>query len=229
MLVLYLESNTYAFTMMLATVLGGIALGSFVAAPCSRAASTGPAAGRRRIRDGDRRRVVVAVPVQGVRGAQPASTTWSALVDGDLEFVLIASALAILPTTVLMGVAFPIGVRLYVGDDPDPGRRIGAFYGLNVAAGIAGSLVAGFVLVPVLGTRRSLIVLVLASASAAVVLAVMAWEARRAADDRRRGAVATWSALVIGPVRCPTRTRRRCGTGIPTSGCCGSRRAPRPP
>ena len=32
-LVLYLESNTYAFTIMLATVLGGIALGSFVAAP----------------------------------------------------------------------------------------------------------------------------------------------------------------------------------------------------
>jgi hypothetical protein len=32
-LVLYLESNTYAFTIMLATVLGGIALDSFIARP----------------------------------------------------------------------------------------------------------------------------------------------------------------------------------------------------
>ena len=120
------------------------------------------------------------------------------LVDGDLEFVVIASALAILPTTVLMGVAFPFGVRLYVGDDPDPGRRIGTFYGLNVAAGIAGSLVAGFILVPVLGTRRSLIVLVLASVAAAAVVAITAWDARRQRTVIAVVAVVL-AALVLGP------------------------------
>ena len=35
-LVLYLDSNTYAFTIMLATVLAGIALGSYLAAPLMR-------------------------------------------------------------------------------------------------------------------------------------------------------------------------------------------------
>ena len=197
-LVLYLESNTYAFTIMLATVLGGIALGSFLAAPLLA----------RRI---SHLRVLVVVEC-GVAIAAASSLQFLSeayrvrnrlsdlvpLIDGDLEFVLIASALAILPTTVLMGVAFPIGVRLYVGDDPDSGRRIGVFYGLNVAAGIAGSLAAGFVLVPLIGTRRSLIVLVLVSAAAAVAIAITAWEARR---DRSIIAVVAvvLGALVLGP------------------------------
>jgi spermidine synthase len=197
-LVLYLESNTYAFTIMLATVLGGIALGSFLAAPLL-------------VRRIDHLRVVV-VAEFGVAIAAASSLLFLskaygvrnrvddvvAFVDGDLEFVLVASALAILPTTILMGFAFPIGVKLYVGEDPDPGRRIGGFYGLNVAAGIAGSLVAGFVLVPLLGTRRSLIVLALASAAAAVVLAFAAWEARR---ERTIIAVVTVAVavLVLGP------------------------------
>ncbi len=198
-LVLYLESNTYAFTIMLATVLGGIALGSFVAAPLLA-------------RSVDHVRVLV-VTEFGVVIAAASSLLFLSksyavrsrvddlvmFVDGDLEFVVVASALAILPTTFLMGLAFPIGVRVYVGDDPDTGRRIGAFYGFNVAAGIAGSLVAGFVLVPVLGTRRTLIVLVLASVSAAIILAFAAWEARR---DRTIIVTATVAlvALVLGPL-----------------------------
>ena len=226
-LVLYLESNTYAFTIMLATVLGGIALGSFIATPLLA----------RRV---DHIRILAVVEfgvaiaaassllllskAYGVRDRVGDVVT---LVDGDLEFVVIASALAILPTTVLMGLAFPFGVRLYVGDDPDPGRRIGTFYGLNVAAGIVGSLVAGFVLVPLHRNPRQ------PDRAGARV-------GRRrdrcgdhgvgrttAADDhrcrRRRARARSCSAR-----RCPTRTPRRCGTAIPTSGCCGSRRVPRP-
>ena len=52
-----------------------------------------------------------------------------------------------------MGFAFPVGLRIYVGDDPET-ARIGAFYGFNVAAGIAGRR-RRIVLVPELGTRRS--------------------------------------------------------------------------
>ena len=198
-LVLYLESNTYAFTIMLATVLGGIALGSFFAAPLLA----------RRV---DPLRVLV-VAEFGVAFAAASSLLFLSksygvrsrvddlvmFVDGDLEFVVVASALAILPTTFLMGLAFPIGVRVYVGDDPDTGRRIGAFYGFNVAAGIAGSLVCGFVLVPVLGTRRTLIVLALASVSAALVLAFRAWEPRR---DRTIIVTLTvaLAALILGPL-----------------------------
>jgi spermidine synthase len=95
----------------------------------------------------------------------------------DLQPMLVASALAILPTTLLLGFAFPIGVRLWTatprGIPGDSGRRVGVFYACNVAAGIGGSVVAGFVLVPYLGARRSLVLLAaLLLASGVLVLVV---------------------------------------------------------
>jgi spermidine synthase len=62
-----------------------------------------------------------------------------------------------------MGITFPIGLYLWTGDTRDDeqevGRRVGVFYACNVGGGIAGSILAGFVLVPALGPRRSVIVL----------------------------------------------------------------------
>ena len=65
-----------------------------------------------------------------------------------------------LPTTILLGLAFPIGLTLWAGDDAseDTSRRVGAFYSLNVFGAILGSVLAGFVLLPQLGSRASLIV-----------------------------------------------------------------------
>jgi spermidine synthase len=66
--------------------------------------------------------------------------------------------LAIAPATLLMGAAFPIGMRLWAENGPDVVRRVGSFYSLNVCGSIAGSIAAGFVLLPRLGARTSLIV-----------------------------------------------------------------------
>jgi spermidine synthase len=176
-LVLYLESTTYAFTIMLATVLAGIALGSYLVAPLMR------------LRIDWLKLLVAAELALSVvalaslyflsKSAGVADSARDALgfLSGDLQPMLVASALAILPTTLLLGFAFPIGVRLWTaapgGIAGDSGRRIGVFYACNVAAGIAGSVVAGFVLVPYLGARRSLVVLAaLLLASGVIVLVV---------------------------------------------------------
>jgi spermidine synthase len=161
-LLLYLESTTYAFTIMLATVLAGIALGSYAVAPLMRF----------RI---DWVKVLVATEIvasvvalaslwllsQSYSLVDPARDT--GLADSDIQPMLVTSALAILPTTLLFGFAFPIGVRLWTAAPPGvtdgSGRRVGVFYAFNVAAGIVGSVVAGFVLVPQFGTRRSLVAL----------------------------------------------------------------------
>ena len=62
-----------------------------------------------------------------------------------------------------MGLAFPIGLRLWTAcGTADPrtlARRIGTFYSLNVGGGILGAVVAGFFLLPSLGGRSSLIAL----------------------------------------------------------------------
>ncbi len=88
---------------------------------------------------------------------------------------LVASSLAaMLPTTLLLGLAFPIGLSLWAGDDPneETSRRVGAFYSLNVFGAILGSILAGFVLLPALGTRYSLIAVSALATLSSIALAL---------------------------------------------------------
>jgi len=177
-LVLFLESSTYAFTVMLATVLVGITTGSAAATPLLRRG-----VGLRALAF-----IEIGIGLAALMSFFLLSKTYGVvnraadvLGTGPLTLVIVASALAMLPATFLMGLAFPIGIELWVDGDRDhSGARVGTFYACNVAAGIVGSLLAGFVLVPVLGTRTSLILLALAVVATG---AVLLWAAlpRRAA------------------------------------------------
>ena len=181
MLVMFLRPTAYAFTIMLACVLGGIALGSALAAPVLR-------------RRG--RWLPVLAVIQALAGvaavlsfnaltrsqaAIDVATPWFDKIGLNTYFApLVASSLiAMLPTMVLLGLAFPIGLSLWAGDDTsdDTSRRVGAFYSLNVFGAILGSLLAGFVLLPAIGTRGSLIVV---SALATTSSMALAWSQRRA-------------------------------------------------
>ncbi len=100
-----------------------------------------------------------------------------------LVYQTVGSVLAIFPTALLMGIAFPIGLRLWTsgGRDGDSrlAERLGVFYSLNVAGSILGSLAAGFILLPFLGSRQSLIVLAtLSFGSGLVLLAVFGVDSR---------------------------------------------------
>jgi len=180
MLVVFLRPTAYAFTIMLACVLGGIALGSALAAPVLR-------------RRG--RWLPVLAVIQAVIGVAAvlsfnALTRSQAAIDvatpwfGSLGLnpylaPLVASSLvAMLPTTLLLGLAFPIGLSVWAGDDTsdDTSRRVGAFYSLNVLGAILGSVLAGFVLLPTIGTRNSLIAV---SALATMSSIALAWSQRR--------------------------------------------------
>jgi spermidine synthase len=77
-------------------------------------------------------------------------------------YPLMGCLLAILPATLLMGLAFPIGLHIWTRGAESKGHeaaRIGTFYSLNVAGSIFGSLAAGFLLLPYLGSRTSLLML----------------------------------------------------------------------
>ena len=71
----------------------------------------------------------------------------------------LTSVVAILPAALLMGMAFPVGISLWVSSAgaEHAGARIGSIYAVNVAGAVAGSLLAGFVLLPILGSRASLL------------------------------------------------------------------------
>lgn len=180
MLVTLLRPTAYAFTVMLGTVLAGIALGSALAArPLGR-----------------RRSWLVVLTVVQLMISLAAVLSLNALtrlqqadtwlvpvltragVDPYVAPIIVASVVAMLPTTLLLGFAFPIGLSLWAGAREGAARRIGAFYSVNVCGAIAGSIIGGFLLLPLLGSRGSLIAISALAALSSVMLAVSQWRVR---------------------------------------------------
>jgi spermidine synthase len=163
-LTLFLRPTVYGFAVMLATILGGIALGSYLVTPLL---------GRRL------RWMTLLAALQMLTAAaivlsfgpltylNSLSERLTPLLDdwmpAYLVYPLSGSLLAIFPTALLMGLAFPIGLHLWTTgaaqEDRHTAERVGTFYSLNVAGAIAGSLVAGFVLLPLVGSRASVALL----------------------------------------------------------------------
>jgi len=59
----------------------------------------------------------------------------------------------------LLGATFPAAVRICTRAASDAGSGAGRVYAANTAGAIFGSLLAGFVLVPAIGSRGSIVVL----------------------------------------------------------------------
>ncbi|MCA1561301.1 MAG: fused MFS/spermidine synthase, partial [Acidobacteria bacterium] len=89
-----------------------------------------------------------------------------------------ASALAILPATFLMGMAFPIGLRIWTTRDAEggsgAGARIGLFYSVNLCGSILGAVATGFLLLPALGSRGTLVLVASLSLAGGLALLVVA-------------------------------------------------------
>jgi spermidine synthase len=181
---LIVRPTVYSFAGMLATVLLGIAVGSWLVTPLMR-------------RNWNWVAILAVVEIVMSLAAVCSLVTlnqvprlqhWldpylTALMPAYFSFVLLTCVPAILPTCLLMGVAFPIGLRLWAGGETATLRRaasrIGLFYSLNVCGAILGSLAAGFVLLPQLGSRRALVTVATLIFAAGMVL-LLASPARRA-------------------------------------------------
>ena len=192
MLVTLLRPTAYAFTIMLASVLAGIALGSAIAAPLLRRS-------RRWLEVLTFVQLAIAaasvLSLNALDRFEAVNTMLAPLLvrlgmDSYLAPIVVASLAAMLPTTLLLGFAFPVGLTVWAGRDGSP-RRIGLFYSLNVCGAIVGSVLGGFVLLPLLGSRGSLI----ASASLALISSV----ALALSQRKTRPNFAGFTAMV-GPV-----------------------------
>ena len=149
MLVQFLPATSYAFTTMLATVLGGMACGSAIAARLLTRTRRWPVVlGYVQAATG----VVALLSLAGLGVTYAAGWRTSGLTQG--------SAAAILPAAILMGVAFPIALRLWTGaPGPAGARPVGVLYAANVLGGIAGAILSAFLVLPLLGSRHALIAL----------------------------------------------------------------------
>lgn len=185
MLVVYLRPTAYAFTIMLAVVLAGIALGSALATPLLRRPRNwlpiltviqlliGLAAGLSFN--------TLARSQTALEGGSGLTSILTGLgVNAYLTPIIVSSTAAMLPAMVLLGLAFPIGLSLWAGDDTsdETSRRVGAFYSLNVLGAIGGSIVAGFISLPAIGSQASLIVVSGLAVVSSVMLAATQWRDR---------------------------------------------------
>ncbi|CAN5804891.1 hypothetical protein BH18ACI5_BH18ACI5_05880 [soil metagenome] len=177
-LTIFLGPTSYTFTVMLAMVLVGIALGSALASPLLR---------WRRL---DWMQVLAVLQLVGaalILGSfggllvpeRVPGWLHGALTSAGVEFAVPAVAMSltvVLSSSLFFGLSFPIGLRLWAGAQGHEGetaRRVGQFYSVNVGGGILGSLLAGFLFLPVLGSRVSLILLAGLYVTAGVTLQLM--------------------------------------------------------
>ncbi|MBB2918556.1 fused MFS/spermidine synthase [Cupriavidus alkaliphilus] len=217
-IVQFLSTRTFAFTVVLATYLAGLAIGSALAA---RHAD--------RVRDpwGAFGLLVAAAGLvallefvllgewllraQGSLSAWVQGLTASPLLAACARFALAALTVVFVPT-LLLGAAFPFVLRVSV-DSRRIGAGVGSVIALNTLGGIAGTALAGFVLVPYLGLVRTLSLLAVAAAAVGVVAVALGSGVRPAARWAvpMLGVLAVIAAALAPPDRLATLLARARG------------------
>src|SRR5436190_10167765 len=87
-----------------------------------------------------------------------------------LTIQFLVSALLMILATLCMGATFPLASQLYSNKVSVLGRNIGNIYSVNTLGAIAGSLLAGFVLIPVIGTERTILAGIFFNSAIALLL-----------------------------------------------------------
>ena len=132
----------------------------------------------------------LSVALFGGRGTPPEGE-WPLAV-----FYLVCSFAILLVPTGLMGATLPLLARFVVRDEHDIGRRVGILYATNTVGAVAGTLVAGFVMLPSLGLRDTVLA---AAAVNGIVFAVATALARGGPPSRVEAAPAESAPPAPGP------------------------------
>ncbi|MAB78745.1 MAG: hypothetical protein CMJ89_05260 [Planctomycetes bacterium] len=162
-LTLLVSNTVYTYTLTLGIILLGIVLGAWLTA--------------RRF-DRSQRRALHFGMVQVLSGLTvllvlmlPASRWRSTFATGGDDLSLFVFALVLLVPAVLSGITFPLAVRMVVDQPRLASVGVGRMTAINTFGGIAGSLLAGFFLLPVLGLQASVRV----TTGLSLVLGFSAW------------------------------------------------------
>lgn len=192
---LSLGSSVYAFSAILTTFLAGLGLGSLLYPRIIRERE--PSIQHLGLLE-------IAVGVLGaitipILGVMPR-LFFSLFPHFQAEFSMVLltevflSAMVLAGPTFLMGLAFPLTTHLYSKDLRLLGRSIGEVYGANTLGCILGSFLAGFVLLPVMGTQNALKLAAIVNLLVGVMLLFYA---------QNRAAIALALAAIMGVVLLP--------------------------
>jgi spermidine synthase len=173
-LVFYLGSSVYAFGLMLVIILLGIGAGSLIATPWADRVRS-PRALLAWVEAGVALWALAQVPLfEHLNAAFAAAAVALRPVSfGGVSGVELLCLLPLLlPPTLLMGASFPLAVRAASRGAGRLGSDIGAVYFANTAGAVAGSLGAGFGLIPLLGTQNGLLAVGALNGALAAALAL---------------------------------------------------------
>jgi len=177
---LVLGSSTYAFSAMLTTFLVGLALGAFVVARLLRRYDLGlftfglvetaiavvalallPAFGQ------------LPVLVLRILGAAGMSYRGAVLAQFAASFVVMIAP------TLLIGASFPLVIHVLGRRLSHVGKDVGTVYGANTVGTIIGAMLAGFVLIPVVGIHHGVMIAAAANLAAGVAVLLISPEVGR--------------------------------------------------
>ena len=196
-LTLFLGSTTYAFTAMLTAFLCGIALGSillarFIDARKDLLTMLGV------VQIGIALSAILLIPVFGELyqiGGRLTRAGW--LIFG--RFAL--SFLIMLIPTLLMGATFPLVNKIYARSLKRLGRSIGNVYSVNTLGSILGSFSAGFILIPLIGIQRAIVIIAFLNATVGALVVIMnAVQFASRVNLMRRISLLIAAVIVIGIV-----------------------------
>jgi len=215
MLAPILGGTTYTFGIVLVVALAGIGLGALLSSLLARflrptaglfAATCGLEALGVALAFGLGDRVAILAST-----LRPAEAGLAALAGG----WTLVTALVVFPAALVAGYQFPLLISLLGRGRADVGRQTGAVYAWNTAGSIAGALVGGFGMLPLLGAPSSwrLAAALLGAASVAgAAVSLRAGERQRAA--LAAAAVATACSLALVAARGPSAAWRHSAIGI---------------
>lgn len=167
-------SDAVAFSIVLAAVVLGIGIGGVVS---------------RRAGDGLGRSLAIAQGALCLAVLAVLEPTRDLLL-GAARQELVEGLLPVLPA-LLLGATFPLLSNALAAAGTSASRGLGRLYAVNTAGAVTGSLLTGFVLMPLVGAQRMLVLL----AGTAGAVALFAW----LRSGRRRAAVG-WAAVAVPAV-----------------------------
>ena len=156
-MVFFLGSTTYAFATMLAAFLFGIALGSIVFARWVDRIEQ-PVAIFGVVQLGIGLFALILMPA--FEELYAVTRAFQSTFGGSRFWAFFSCFLVMCLPTFLMGASFPLVTKIYTGSERQLGRSIGNVYSVNTVGSILGAFCAGFILIPILGIRPSILLTV---------------------------------------------------------------------
>lgn len=151
-LILFLRTSTYAFSGMLTIFLLGISLGSlFMNKFVDRLKNPLVVFGLLEL-------AVGLLSIMNLYLFAPLDHRFMEKLFG-LSSSVLAAVIIVFPLTFIFGMIFPIAGLSYAKTLRKAGSSVGVLYGFNTLGSILGSLIAGFLLIPFLGSTKAVIIL----------------------------------------------------------------------